>query len=82
MKSEGKMVYNSRKVSCLLAKISSFFENCFPLIPIMFPQQKTSSDQETLFPLDRKSVCTSRIKDFLKKKFPLYGKAACTLKNL
>ena len=37
------MVSASRKISCPLARISSFFENCFPLIPIM-----VSSSQKEL----------------------------------
>ena len=44
--------------------------------------KKNSSDQKTLFPLDRKSVSTSGMKDLLKNEFPLYGKVASTLKNL
>ena len=47
-----------------------------------FHQQKISSDQNTLFQLDRKSVSTSRVKDLLKSKFQLYGKFASTSKNL
>ena len=35
-----------------------------------------------MFPLDRKSVSTNRMKDLLKNMFPLYGKVASTLKNL
>ena len=35
-----------------------------------------------MFPLDRKSVSTSRIKDLLKNAFPLCRKVASTLKNL
>ena len=34
---EKKMVYTSQKVICPPARISSFFENCFPLIQIMVP---------------------------------------------
>ena len=44
--------------------------------------KKNSSDQKTLFPLDRKSVSTSGMKDLLKNEFLLYGKVASTLKNL
>ena len=47
-----------------------------------FHKYKNNSDQKTLFPLDRKSVCTSRMKDLLKNMFLLYGKVAPTLKNL
>ena len=35
-----------------------------------------------MFPLDRKSVSTGRIKDLLKNAFLLYGKVASVLKNL
>ena len=77
------MVSTSQKISCLLARISSFFENCFPPNSNNgFYQQKNSSDQKALFPLDRKSVSTSWMKDLLKNVFPLYGKVASTLKNL
>ena len=31
-----KMIYTSRKISCQLARISSFYQNCFLLIAIMF----------------------------------------------
>ena len=34
------------------------------------------------FPLDKKSVSTSRMKDLLKNAFPLYGNVSSTLKNL
>ena len=47
-----------------------------------FHKYKNNSDQKTMFPLDRKSVCTSRMKDLLKNMFLLYGKVAPTLKNL
>ena len=43
-----------------------------------FYQQGNSTDQKILLPLDRKSVCSSRVKDT----FPRYGKAASTLKTL
>ena len=43
---------------------------------------KNSSDQKPLFPLDRKSVSTSLMKDLLKNALPLYGKVASALKNL
>ena len=77
------MVSTSQKISCPLARISSFFENCFPPNSNnCFHKQKNSSDQKTLFSLDRKSVSTSRIKNLLKNAFPLYGKVASTLKNL
>ena len=47
-----------------------------------FHKQKNNSDQKALFPLDSKSVSTSRMKDLLKNMFPLYEKVAPTLKNL
>ena len=34
------------------------------------------------FPLDKKTVSTSRMKDLLKNAFPLYGNVSSTLKNL
>ena len=34
-KTSKKMVYTSRKISCPLGRISSFFGNSFPLIPLM-----------------------------------------------
>ena len=77
------MVSASRKISFSQARISSFFENCFPLNSNNgFHQQKNSSEQKMLFPLGRNSVHKSRIKYLLKNTFPLYGKAASTLKNL
>ena len=51
----------------------------YPLA-ILFHWQKNSSDQKALFPLDRKSVSTSRMKDLLKNAFPLYEKVALNLK--
>ena len=45
-------------------------------------EQKNNSDQKTLFPLNRKSVSTSGMKDLLKNVFPLYRTVASTLKNL
>ena len=49
LKIENKMLSASQKISCPLAIISSFFKNCFPLIPIMangFHEQKNSSDKK------------------------------------
>ena len=61
----------SQKISCLPAVTSSFFENCFPPNSSNgFHEQKNSSDQKTLFPLDRKSGSTSCMKDLLKNAFP------------
>ena len=76
------MVSTSQKISCPLAVISSFFENCFPLNPNGFHKEKNSSEKTVLFPLDRKSVSTSRMKDLLENAFPLYGKVASALKIL
>ena len=47
-KKEKKIVSTSWKTSCPLARISSFFENCFPLIPRMASTAKNSSDQNTV----------------------------------
>ena len=77
------MVSTSQKISCLLARIRSFFEKCFTPNSINgFHQLKNSSDQKTLFPLDIKSVPTIWIKDLLKNAFPLRVKVLSTLKNL
>ena len=77
-----KIVSISQIISCPLAKLSSFFENCFPRIPIIVSQVENNSDQKALFPLERKSVSTSRRKDLLKYTFPLFEKAALALKDL
>ena len=77
------MVSTSQKTSCPLARISSFFENCFPLIPIMAStSRKIALIKKTPFPLGIKSVSTSQMKDLLKNAFPLYEKVTSTLKNL
>ena len=56
--------------SCLLARTSSFFENCLLLILIMV---STNSNivltKQILFPVSRKSVCTSWMK-VLENRFP------------
>ena len=62
------MVSTSQKMCCLLARISSVFSNCVPLGG-GFHQRKSSSGQKTLFRLDRKSVSTSLIWDFLENTF-------------
>ena len=60
-----------------------FLWKLFPLIPVIdSTSRKISLIKKTPFPLDRKSVSTSRIKDLLKNAFPLYGKVASILKNL
>ena len=82
-KIEKKLVSTSQKISCALAIIKSFFENCSPPNSNCgFHLQKNSSDQKQLFPLDRKSISTSQMKDLLKNVFLLYRKIASTLKNL
>ena len=69
------------RVFCIY--ISSFSENYFPSNANNgFHWQKNSSDQKALFPLDRKSVSTSRMMGLLKNAFPIYRKVASTLKNL
>ena len=73
------MVSTSQKISCPLARISSFFENCFPLIPIIwFPLAKNSSDQNTVS--TRQNIGFQNpfplvgMKDFVEKTLPLDGK--------
>ena len=62
-----KIVPTSQKISCLLARISSFFENCLFLIPITFStSSKIALTKKILFPLGRKSFSNSWIKDFEK----------------
>ena len=83
LNSREKMVSATQKISCPLAIISCFFENCFLPIPIMAStSRKIALIKKALFPLDRKSVSTSRMKNLLKYAFPLYGKVASTLKIL
>ena len=69
-----KMISTSPKNSCPLARMSSFSQNCFLLIPIMVSTEWNSTDQKVLFPLGKWRI--------LKNRFPLYGNAASTLKNL
>ena len=77
------MISTSQKISYPIARITSFFENCFPPnFSNAFHQQKNSSDQKVLFLLDRKSVSTYQMKDLLKNVFRLYVKTASTLKSL
>ena len=77
LKNREKYGSTGQKISCQLARISSFFENCFPPNSNNgFHKQENSSDQKALFPLDRKCVSTSRMKNLLKIAFPLYGKVA------
>ena len=65
-----KMVSTSLKISCPLARISSFLKNCFPAITINdFRSQKNISDQKTMSPLDKNSVFNSRVKDLVKIRF-------------
>ena len=73
-----KIVPTSQIISCPLAKLSSFFEKLF--VPNSY--NKNNSAQKTPFPIDRKSVSTSWMKDLLKNTFPVSEKAAPTLNNL
>ena len=67
LKNEEKLVSTSQKISCPLARINSFFENCFFLIPIMFStSSKIALTKKILFPLGVKSVSTSWMKDIEK----------------
>ena len=70
------MNFTSEKISCPVAIICFFFENCFPLIPIMASTSRKIA-------LKNKHCCDEGfVKDLLKSAFPLYGKVASTLKNL
>ena len=65
-KIEKKMVFTSQKISCPLARISPFLD-CLLLISIMVStSSKIALTKKILFPLNRKSVCTSRMKDIQK----------------
>ena len=66
-----KVVSTGQIISCPPAKLSSFFEKCFPRIPIMV----STSRKTTLI---KKYFSTSRINDLLKYTFPLFEKAAPT----
>ena len=63
-----------RKNSCPVARMGSYSQNCFLLIPIMVSTQWNSTDQKILLPLVNWRI--------LKNRFPIYGKSASTLKNL
>ena len=70
------MNFTSQKISCPVAIICFFFENCFPLIPIMASTSRKIA-------LKNKHCCDEGfVKDLLKSAFPLYRKVASTLKNL
>ena len=57
------MVFTSQKISCPLARISPFLD-CLLLISTMVStSSKIALTKKILFPLSRKSVCTSRMKD-------------------
>ena len=57
----------SQKIGSPLAKLSSFFGNCFPQIVIIVSTSiKIAPIKKTLFPLDRESFSTSKVKDLLK----------------
>ena len=64
-----KMFCTIQKISFPPARMSSFSKNYFRLIPMMV----STSSEIALFPLGRR---------ILKNTFPLYGKAASTLKNI
>ena len=79
---EKKMISTNQKISCPLARMSPFSQNCFFLIPIMV---STSS----AIALAKKHCFHNAENPFapagwkiLKNTFPLYGEAASTLKNL
>ena len=76
------MISIRQKIPYLLAITSSFFENCFPAPLIASTNRKIALVKKKLFPLDRKSVSTIRIKDLLQNAFLLFGNVASTLKNL
>ena len=71
---EKKKIPTSQKNSCPLARMSSFSQNCFLLIPIMVSTQRKFTNQKILFPLGKWRM--------LKNGFPLYGRTASPLKNL
>ena len=83
-KMEKKIISTSQKVSCQLAGMSSFSENCSLLIPktvfSLFYQQWNSTDQKVLFPLGRKSSCSSRLKDIEKYVYTI-GKSCFEFKK-
>ena len=79
---EKKMVSTSQKISCPLARISSFFENYFLVITIIVSNSnKIILTKKILFPPGRKSVCTSRIKD-IEKYVSNIGKHGFHFKNI
>ena len=66
-KMEKKMASSSQKIRYPLARISSFIENCFLLIPKMVStSSKIAFFIKILFPQGRKSFCTSRMNDIEK----------------
>ena len=71
----------AKKAQYFTSKNKLFLEKLFPPNSNNgFHQQKNSF--HSLFPLDRKSISTIRIKDFLKNMFSLNAKVASALKNL
>ena len=61
------MFFATQKISCPLARISSFFQNYFLLIPIMVStSSKIALTKKILFLLGTKSVSTSWMKDIEK----------------
>ena len=83
LKDRKKNGFNYSQNQLSTSKNKLFLWKLFPLIPVIdSTSRKISLIKKTPFPLDRKSVSTSRIKDLLKNAFPLYGKVASILKNL
>ena len=83
LKDRKKNGFNYSQNQLSTSKNKLFLWKLFPLIPVIdSTSRKISVIKKTPFPLDRKSVSTSRIKDLLKNAFPLYGKVASILKNL
>ena len=56
----------SQKIGCPLAKLSSFFGNCFPRILIIVSTNRKIAPIKKQFSLDRESFSTSQVKDLLK----------------
>ena len=83
LKDRKKNGFNYSQNQLSTSKNKLFLWKLFPLVPVIdSTSRKISLIKKTPFPLDRKSVSTSRIKDLLKNAFPLYGKVASILKNL
>ena len=75
------MFFATKKISCTLARISSFFQNYFPLIPIMVStSSKIALTKKILFLLGTKSVSTSWMKD-IEKYVATIRKSCCYFKK-